>query len=48
MKLVKMIRGDGREADVHPGMVADYRKGGYVEAKDDAEESQPIRKGRKK
>lgn len=28
--LVKMRRDDGHEVDVHPEMVADYRKGGYV------------------
>lgn len=31
-KTVKMTReSDGKTADVHPDMVADYRKGGYVE-----------------
>lgn len=30
-ELVKMIREDGKTADVHPDMVADYIKGGYVE-----------------
>lgn len=31
MKLIKMRRADGHEADVHPDMVEDYRKGGYAE-----------------
>lgn len=31
MKLVKMIRHDGKEADVHPEMVEDYRAGGFRE-----------------
>lgn len=29
MQLVKMIRDDGHEADVHPEMVEDYKTGGY-------------------
>lgn len=35
MKLVKMIRDDGHEADVHPSEVENYKVGGYrvVEAK---------------
>ncbi len=28
--LIKMRRDDGKEADVHPDMVEDYIKGGYV------------------
>lgn len=31
-KLVKMVRDDGKEAEVHPDMVSDYAKGGYKEA----------------
>lgn len=27
---IKMRREDGKEADVHPSMVAEYVKGGYV------------------
>jgi len=30
--LVKMIRDDGKTADVHPSMVEDYKSGGYKEA----------------
>lgn len=30
-RLVKMRREDGKTADVHPDMVADYRRGGYRE-----------------
>lgn len=30
--LVKMIRDDGKTADVHPSMVDDYKSGGYREA----------------
>ena len=29
MQLVKMIREDGKTADVHPDMVLDYERGGY-------------------
>lgn len=28
-KTVKMVRDDGKTADVHPDMVNEYRKGGY-------------------
>jgi len=31
--LVKMVREDGKTADVHPSMVDDYKSGGYTEAK---------------
>lgn len=27
---IKMVREDGKEADVHPDMVDEYAKGGYV------------------
>jgi len=30
--LIKMIRDDGKTADVHPSMVEDYKSGGYREA----------------
>lgn len=30
--LVKMVRDDGKTADVHPSMVDDYKSGGYREA----------------
>ena len=30
--LVKMIRDDGKTADVHPSMVENYKSGGYKEA----------------
>jgi len=30
--LIKMIRDDGKTADVHPSMVEDYKTGGYREA----------------
>ena len=30
--LVKMVRDDGKTADVHPSMVEDYKSGGYKEA----------------
>lgn len=29
-KLVTMVREDGKTADVHPSMVSEYAKGGYV------------------
>ena len=29
--LIKMVRDDGHEADVHPEMVEDYKAGGYKE-----------------
>ena len=29
-QLVKMQRPDGKTADVHPDMIADYQKGDYV------------------
>lgn len=29
---VKMIRDDGKTADVHPSMVAEFKSGGYREA----------------
>jgi hypothetical protein len=32
LKLVKMIRDDGKEASVHPDMVQEYKKGNYKEA----------------
>ena len=35
VKLVKMVNQEGKEADVHPDMVHEYAKGGYVEAKAD-------------
>ena len=43
--LVKMIREDGHEAEVHPEMVDDYVKGGYraVQEKAQAEEVKPKR-----
>lgn len=28
--LVKMTREDGKAADVHPDMIEDYKRGGYV------------------
>lgn len=34
MKLLKMEK-DGKTADVHPDMVSEYEKGGYVLAKDE-------------
>lgn len=37
MTLVKMFRAkDGRTVDVHPDMVADYRRGDYVEVAQEA------------
>lgn len=30
-KLIKMVREDGKTADVHPDMVAEYKKGGFRE-----------------
>lgn len=30
--LIKMIRDDGKTANVHPSMVEDYKTGGYREA----------------
>ena len=32
-KLVKMVREDGKTADVHPDMVGEYKKGGFREEK---------------
>lgn len=29
MKTIRMVRGDGKAADVHPDMVEDYRAGGF-------------------
>lgn len=31
--LVRMVRQDGKTADVHPSMESEYAKGGYVRAK---------------
>ena len=33
--LIKMRRDDGKEADVHPSMVDDYKKGGFVSVEGD-------------
>lgn len=44
MKLIKMRRDDGMIADVHPDMVADYRKGGYVAIDDDIAPKIPLSK----
>jgi len=33
VKTIKMMRDDGKVADVHQDMVEDYRKGGYTEHK---------------
>lgn len=30
--VIKMQREDGHTADVHPDMVEEYKKGGYVES----------------
>lgn len=42
---IKMVREDGKTADVHPNMVEEYKKGGYVVTK---EEPKPTRKPRAK
>ncbi len=42
--MVKMIREDGKTADVHPAMIEEYIKGGYKVA----EEPKPKPRARKK
>lgn len=49
---IKMVReSDGKEADVHPAEVENFRKGGYVEARPEkaqAPKKAPPVRGRKK
>lgn len=46
-KLVKMKR-DDHEVDVHPDMVEDYRKGGYVPVEVSNVKPEPAKRGRPK
>lgn len=43
MKLVKMVNDDGKQADVHPEMVDDYKAGGFREV----EAEKPKRRAKK-